>query len=87
VPFVCPEDILSVAKDVCANEAQLFAADRASYKNKLGVLQERVRQRENELSEAHANIDRLQQNIDGAQRQYDLIHPLARRSWSHRPKC
>lgn len=79
VPFICPEDILSVAKEVCANEAQLFAADRASYKNKLGVLQERVRQRENELGEAHANIDRLQQNIDGAQRQYDLIHPLAQK--------
>ncbi|KQV32515.1 secretion protein HylD [Rhizobium sp. Root1203] len=79
VPFICPEDILSVAKEVCANEAQLFAADRASYQNKLGVLQERVRQRENERSEAHANIDRLQQNIDGAQRQYDLIHPLAQK--------
>jgi adhesin transport system membrane fusion protein len=79
VPYVCPDDILAVAKDVCANEAQLFAADRASYNNKLGVLQERVRQRQNELSEAHANIDRLVQNIDGAQRQYDLISPLAKK--------
>ncbi|OCJ18005.1 secretion protein HylD [Rhizobium sp. AC44/96] len=78
-PFVCPAEILSVAKDVCANETQLLAADRASYKNKLGVLQERVRQRENELNEAHANIDRLVQNIDGAQRQYDLISPLAKK--------
>jgi len=78
-PFICPEEILAVAKDVCANEAQLFAADRASYQNKLGVLQERVRQRENELSEAHVNIDRLQQNIEGAQRQYDLIFPLAQK--------
>ncbi len=79
VPYVCPDDVLAVAKDVCANEAQLFAADRASYNNKLGVLQERVRQRENELSEAHANIDRLVQNIDGAQRQYNLISPLAKK--------
>jgi adhesin transport system membrane fusion protein len=79
VPYICPDDVLAVAKDVCANEAQLFAADRASYNNKLGVLQERVRQRENELSEAYANIDRLVQNIDGAQRQYDLIHPLAQK--------
>jgi len=78
-PFICPEEILAVAKDVCANEEQLFAADRASYQNKLGVLKERVRQRENELSEAHANIDRLEQNIDGAQRQYDLISPLAKK--------
>ncbi|SEI16952.1 membrane fusion protein, adhesin transport system [Rhizobium tibeticum] len=78
-PFICPQEILAVAKEVCANEEQLFAADRASYQNKLGVLKERVRQRENELSEAHANIDRLQQNIEGAQRQYDLIHPLAQK--------
>ncbi|MBZ9793917.1 HlyD family type I secretion periplasmic adaptor subunit [Rhizobium sp. 3T7] len=78
-PFICPEEILAVAKDVCANEEQLFAADRASYQNKLGVLKERVRQRQNELSEAHANIDRLEQNIDGAQRQYDLISPLAKK--------
>ncbi|MBB4274402.1 HlyD family type I secretion periplasmic adaptor subunit [Rhizobium mongolense] len=77
MPYVCPQDILAVAKDVCSNEASLFAADRASYENKLGVLKERVRQRENELNEAHANIARLEDNIAGAQRQYDLIKPLS----------
>ncbi|AJD40462.1 HlyD family type I secretion periplasmic adaptor subunit [Rhizobium sp. SEMIA 4085] len=77
MPYVCPQDILAVAKDVCSNEASLFAADRASYENKLGVLKERVRQRENELNEAHANIARLRDNIAGAQRQYDLIKPLS----------
>lgn len=75
--FVCPAEILSVAKPVCDNEENLFAADRASYENKLGVLQERVKQRENELNEAHANIARLTDNIDGAKRQYDLIKPLS----------
>lgn len=78
-PFTCPDDILAVAKDVCDNEAKLFAADRASYQNKLGVLQERLKQRQNELNEAHANIDRLKENIDGAQRQYDLLNPLAQK--------
>ncbi|WP_087002642.1 HlyD family type I secretion periplasmic adaptor subunit [Rhizobium sullae] len=77
MPYICPEEILAVAKDVCSNEASLFAADRASYENKLGVLKERVKQRENELNEAHANIARLQDNIEGAQRQYDLIKPLS----------
>lgn len=75
--FVCPDEILTVAKPVCDNEESLFAADRASYENKLGVLQERVKQRENELSEAHANIARLTDNIEGAQRQYNLIKPLS----------
>lgn len=79
VAFVCPDDVLSVASQVCANEEQLFAANKASYINKAGVLRERVRQRENELSEAQANIVRLEQNITQATRQYDLMSPLAKK--------
>lgn len=79
VDFVCPEDVKAVASKVCENEQSLFAANKASYLNKLGVLQERVRQRENELSEAQANIARLQQNIEAATRQYDLMSPLAKK--------
>jgi adhesin transport system membrane fusion protein len=74
--FVCPADILATAKNVCDNEEKLFEADRASYKNKLDVLDQRLRQHQNELEEAHANIDRLTQNIVGAQKQYDLLKPL-----------
>lgn len=79
VAFVCPDDVLSVASQVCANEERLFAANKASYINKAGVLRERVRQRENELSEAQANIVRLEQNITQATRQYDLMSPLAKK--------
>lgn len=78
-PFVCPEDVASVAQPVCENEERLFAANKASYQNKLRVLQERLRQRENELAEAEANIKRLEQNIAGATRQFDLISPLAKK--------
>lgn len=74
--FVCPADILATAKNVCDNEEKLFEADRASYKNKLDVLDQRLKQHQNELEEAHANIDRLTQNIVGAQKQYDLLKPL-----------
>lgn len=74
--FVCPADILATAKNVCDNEEKLFEADRAAYKNKLDVLDQRLRQHQNELEEAHANIDRLTQNIAGAQKQYDLLKPL-----------
>ncbi|CAH0342859.1 HlyD family type I secretion periplasmic adaptor subunit [Rhizobium sp. CECT 9324] len=77
--FVCPQDVLEVAKAVCDNEEQLFAANKASYDNKLGVLQERVKQRQTELSEAHANVTRLEQNIAAANRQYELIKPLAKK--------
>jgi adhesin transport system membrane fusion protein len=77
--FVCPEEVLTVASAVCENEARLFAANKASYVNKAGVLGERVRQRENELSEAQANIVRLEQNIAQSTRQYDLMSPLAKK--------
>lgn len=79
VAFVCPEEVLSVASKVCENEERLFAANKAAYVNKAGVLRERVRQRENELSEAQANIVRLEQNIAQATRQYDLMSPLAKK--------
>ena len=45
--FVCPEEVQSVADKVCENEERLFAANKAAYINKAGVLRERVRQREN----------------------------------------
>ncbi|MGL3607879.1 HlyD family type I secretion periplasmic adaptor subunit [Rhizobium sp. G187] len=77
--FLCPDEVKSVASRVCENEARLFAANKAAYENKAGVLKERVRQRENELSEAHANIARLEQNITQATRQYDLMSPLAKK--------
>ena len=77
--FVCPEDVQTVASTVCENEERLFAANKASYLNKAGVLRERVRQRENELSEAQANIVRLEQNITQSTRQYDLMSPLAKK--------
>lgn len=77
--FVCPARVLEVASSVCENEERLFAANKAAYENKAGVLRERVRQRENELSEAHANIARLEQNITQATRQYDLMSPLAKK--------
>ncbi|MFN7089559.1 HlyD family type I secretion periplasmic adaptor subunit [Allorhizobium sp. NPDC080224] len=79
VAFVCPNEVQSVASQVCANEERLFAANKAAYLNKAGVLRERVRQRENELSEAQANIVRLEQNITQATRQYDLMSPLAKK--------
>lgn len=77
--FACPPEIIAVAANVCANEEMLLSANRATYHNKLGVLQERVKQRQNELSEALANMERLKQNISGSRRQLDLMTPLAKK--------
>ncbi|MFN7025669.1 MAG: HlyD family type I secretion periplasmic adaptor subunit [Pseudorhizobium sp.] len=78
-PFICPELIVKVAQSVCINEQSLFAANKASYDNKLNVLRERKLQRESELIEARANIDRLEQTIKAAAKQRDLLNPLAKR--------
>jgi adhesin transport system membrane fusion protein len=75
--FVCPEDVRAVANTVCANEESLFAANKARYRNKLRVLQERLLQRETELKEAQVNIARLRQNIEVASRQYAMMNSLA----------
>jgi adhesin transport system membrane fusion protein len=77
--FVCPQEVEKVASKVCENEERLFSANKAAFLNKAGVLKERVRQRENELSEAQANIVRLEQNIAQSTRQFDLMSPLAKK--------
>lgn len=77
--FVCPQEVMNVAIAVCENETRLFDANKAAYNNKLDVLKERVRQRQNELNEANANIDRLVQNIAASNRQHDLYGPLAKK--------
>jgi adhesin transport system membrane fusion protein len=77
--FVCPNDVMAVAQTVCTNEEHLFNINKDSYKNKLNVLQGRVMQRQNELNEANANIDRLEQNIASSTKQHDLYGPLAKK--------
>lgn len=77
--FTCPHEILLVAKDVCTNEERLLEAGRAAYLNKVGVLVERMKQKENELGEAHANISRLKENIAGVEKQLELYAPLAKK--------
>ncbi|QRM57313.1 HlyD family type I secretion periplasmic adaptor subunit [Sinorhizobium sp. BG8] len=77
--FICPPDILAAARAVCDNEQMLFSATKANYLNKVSVLQERLKQRQTELSEAHANIDRLKENITATEGERDLIGPLAKK--------
>jgi adhesin transport system membrane fusion protein len=77
--FVCPKEVMDVAQNVCSNEEHLFNINKDSYLNKLNVLQGRVMQRQNELNEANANIERLEQNIASSTKQHDLYGPLAKR--------
>ncbi|RUY78107.1 biotin/lipoyl-binding protein, partial [Mesorhizobium sp. M7A.F.Ca.CA.003.01.2.1] len=62
-PFPCPQDIQSVAPQICDNEQKLLIARRGNFDNKLSVLKSRLDQREKELAEAEANSDRLTKNL------------------------
>lgn len=75
----CPEAIAKTSPQICENENQLLRARRDNFRNKLSVLEERRQQRMKELDEAHANISRLEENLKIAQREEDLIAPMAKR--------
>lgn len=75
----CPEAIAKTSPQICENENQLLRARRDNFRNKLSVLEERRQQRMKELDEANANISRLEENLKIAQREEDLIAPMAKR--------
>lgn len=77
--FICPDDLVSTAPQICENEERLLNARRDSFSNKLAVLDERLLQRRKELDEANVNIVRLEENAVIAQREEDLLAPLVAR--------
>ena len=74
--FACPDAVAAIDPGVCANEAQLYNADREAYLNEVQVLRTRVAQKRSELSKIQANITRLKDNIAGVERQLELYAPL-----------
>lgn len=77
--YVCPEDLRDIAPQICANEARLYNARVENIRNKRSVLKERHIQRMKELDEARANIARLEENKEIAQRESDLLEPMVKR--------
>lgn len=76
--YSCPQEIAVAAADVCANEEQLFRSRIESFKNREQVFVERVEQRQRELNEAKAGVEKAQQSLALAQREAGLLAPLAR---------
>lgn len=74
--FQCVEDLAKLVPDICANEQALFKARHVNFQNQLEVLQARLKQRQQELAEADANIDQLQNVIAAMTRERDTIKPL-----------
>lgn len=77
--YACPEDVASIAPEVCLNEASLLKARADNFNNQMDVLKERLQQRVKELSEAQENISRLQENLKISQQEETLLGPLVQR--------
>ena len=78
-PFVCPEEILSAAPEICENEQKLLVARRQNFENKLSVLNSRLDQREKEHDEALANTQRLTENLAASQEEAKLVKSMVKR--------
>ncbi|MBZ9740940.1 MULTISPECIES: HlyD family type I secretion periplasmic adaptor subunit [unclassified Mesorhizobium] len=77
--FPCPENIQSVAPEICDNEQNLLVARRENFDNKLSVLKSRLDQREKELDEANANFDRLTKNLAVSDQQAKLVDSMVKK--------
>jgi adhesin transport system membrane fusion protein len=74
-----PEDLAAAAPRTIATELQLFQARRNSLKSQVNVLRERVSQRQRDLSELEANMERLAQSLELAREEEQIKAPLAKR--------
>jgi adhesin transport system membrane fusion protein len=75
--YACPADIEAVAPEVCRNEANLLATRYEGLRRKVTGFNERIEQRQRELNEAEQNATRIAESLDLAQRELDMITPLA----------
>lgn len=77
--FPCPQDIQSVAPQICDNEQKLLIARRENFDNKLSVLKSRLDQREKELAEAVANSDRLAKSLAVSDQEAKLVDAMVKK--------
>jgi adhesin transport system membrane fusion protein len=77
--LVCPPDILEKAPDICRNEARLLALDEENYKNEVAVLQERKVQKQKDLDQTLAQIQRLEDNVQVSEKELALVQPMVQR--------
>jgi len=77
--YVCPEQVKSVAPEICKSEEQLLLARRAAQGNTLSVLEQRLVQRRQELSEAQANIKRLSGSREITSRELQIMNDLSQK--------
>lgn len=76
-PF--PQALQEAAPAIIANELELYRARKTSLDTQLRILQERVEQRNLELSEVSASLNRLEENLKLANEDMKIKKPLADR--------
>ncbi|MGE0339161.1 MAG: HlyD family type I secretion periplasmic adaptor subunit [Xanthobacteraceae bacterium] len=72
-----PADLRTDAPEVVDSELRLFQARKTAYDNQSAILSERLRQRQIELNELRANLQRVDENLKLAKREFDIKSPLA----------
>lgn len=77
--FLVPDDLIKAAPAVAASELDLHKARQANLESQLGILTERVEQRQRELSELSATLNKLTTDLGLANDELDIKKPLAER--------
>lgn len=78
--YTCPEDLKATSPEACANEAQLQQVRGQALSSKRAAAVAAVEQRRRDLSEAQATAASLRNSLALAQKQVDILEPLAAKS-------
>jgi adhesin transport system membrane fusion protein len=77
--FACPADVQASSPQDCANEAQLAQVRQQELASQRAAALETVEQRRHDLAEAQASAASLRTSLALAQKQVDMLEPMAAR--------
>ncbi|MDR3413446.1 MAG: HlyD family type I secretion periplasmic adaptor subunit [Formivibrio sp.] len=75
-PFVMPDDVLKSAPDIAAQEQSLYLSKRAELEASMGVAQQQLVQRSQELKEVQAHSIEASHSYDLTSKELDATRPL-----------
>ncbi|PAU76639.1 HlyD family type I secretion periplasmic adaptor subunit [Halomonas salipaludis] len=75
-PFDPPEELLSAAPGIVAEEREIYESRREELREQQSILSDRIRQREEELREAQSRRDTAQRDLNMAREELQLTRPL-----------
>lgn len=75
-PFIQPESVQKEAPELAAQEQSLYSSKKAELEAAIGVAQQQMAQRSQELKEAHARREQASQSYDLTARELNATRPL-----------